>query len=254
MFDTQAIKENFGRSARQYDENAQLQRVVRQHALKLALQYWPEKGTILDAGCGTGALASELSGHQLYGFDLSGGMCAVARDVIARCVNADARYVPFVDGSFNGVFSSLMLQWVDDVQGAFAEMHRVLKSDGVAVVTTLLSGTLKELSTAFAAIDDQPHVSKFRELHEVLDEVKRAGFVLAVAKQDKIMEYYPDTIALMRSLQLIGATNKHHARGKGLMTPAKFTKIENAYAQFATPQGLPVTWQVLTLVLRKSEI
>ncbi len=251
MFDTQAIKENFGSNASQYDKYADLQRAVRRHAANLALQYWPKNGKILDAGCGTGALAFELFGYELYGFDVSPGMCAVAQKHMSNCVNADARQIPFSDNVFDGVFSSLMLQWVHETASVFSEMHRVSKDNGVAVITTLLDGTLQELKDAFAAVDGLPHVSGFAHAADLLQQAEAAGFSLAVAKQDKIVEYYPDTIALMRSLQVIGATNKHVKRSKGLMTPSQFTTLEKAYAEFRQKDGLPATWQVLTLVLRK---
>lgn len=253
MFDNSAIKGAFGRSAAQYDEHAQLQRVVRQHATSIALQYWPKSGLILDAGCGTGVFAAELKaqrpGLSVIGFDIAAGMCAHSR---AICVNADAAHIPFAPSSFDGVFSSLMLQWVSDTKAVFAELYQLLKPGTVAIITTLTEGTLHELKSAFAAVDSYPHVSDFHVPHTLIECAERAGFSLAVAKQDKIVEYYPDTIALMRALQVIGASNKHAARNRGLMTPKKFAGLEREYAaRFMQPRGLPVSWQVLTLALRK---
>lgn len=255
MFDDTAVKDGFGRAAKQYDEYAQLQRMVRSYATSIALQYWPKSGLILDAGCGTGIFATELKAQRaalsVVGFDISAGMCALALKNQHRCVNADASHIPFADNSFDGIFSSLMLQWVNDAKTAFVEMHRVLKQGDVAVIATLTDGTLHELKASFAAVDNYPHVSDFNVPHQLIECAENAGFSLAVAKQDKIVEYYPDTIALMRSLQVIGATNKHTARSKGLMTAAKFTVLEKAYRQLAHAEGLPATWQILTLVLRK---
>jgi malonyl-CoA O-methyltransferase len=255
VFDNTAVKDAFGRAAMQYDEHALLQRMVRQHATSIALQYWPKTGLILDAGCGTGVFAAELKSEcpafSVMGFDIAAGMCAQAVKNNHRCVSADARHIPFASNSFDGVFSSLMLQWVDDAKAAFAEMHRVLKQGQVAVIATLTDGTLYELKSAFAAVDDNPHVSDFYASHALIECAETAGFSLAVAKQDKIVEYYPDTIALMRALQAIGATNKHTQRSKGLMTAAQFTTLEKAYRRFADESGLPVSWQILTLVLRK---
>ncbi|MFO0389592.1 MAG: malonyl-ACP O-methyltransferase BioC [Alphaproteobacteria bacterium] len=258
MFDNIAIQDAFGRAAAHYDEHAQLQRMVRSYATSIALQYWPKAGLILDAGCGTGVFATELKGQRpalsVVGFDISSGMCAQAVKNNHRCVSADARHIPFASNSFDAIFSSLMLQWVEDTRSAFVEMHRILKQGRVAVIATLADGTLHELKEAFAAVDDKPHVSDFYSPHTLIESAEMAGFSLAVAKQDKIVEYYPDTIALMRSLQAIGATNKHTARSKGLMTAAKFTTLEKAYRQLAHAEGLPSTWHILTLVLRKESL
>ncbi len=258
MFDNSAIKGAFGRSAAQYDEHAQLQRMVRQHAASIALQYWPKSGLILDAGCGTGMLAAELKVQRpalsVIGFDIAAGMCAHSRATLQRCVNADACHIPFAPNSFDGVFSSLMLQWVSDTKAAFAELYQLLKPGTVAVITTLADGTLHELKSAFAAVDSYPHVSDFHVPHTLIECAETAGFSLAVAKQDKIVEYYPDTIALMRALQVIGASNKHTKRNKGLMTAAQFTRLEKNYRHFAHPEGLPASWQILTLVLKKEGV
>ena len=252
MFDVGAIKQNFGRAARSYDDNAQLQRHVRARCLALARQQWRPGAHILDNGCGTGALFAEAKDWLITSLDVSFGMCRLAAKQ-QPVINGNAEALPFADAMFDGIFSSLMLQWANDAKAAFCEMARVLKPGGHAVIATLADGTLHELREAFAALDAYPHVSDFLAAHQVLAMAGDAEFSLVAAKQDVLVEHYPDTVELMRSLQAIGATNKQKNRKRGLMTPKQFTLLEQAYAQkFRDARGLPASWQVLTMVLRRN--
>jgi len=252
MFDANAVKESFGRAAVDYDAHAELQHDVRGHCLQLAAQFWPKGSHILDAGCGTGAFAktAKTLGWQITGVDLAPGMCALAASENAITLNADIQDLPLPDASFDGVFSSLTLQWLNQPADALAEMARVLKPDGHMVLSTFVEGTLAELAQAFHVVDDRPHVSRFLAPHQLLGFAKQAGLSLVVARQIRIVEYYADIIALMRRLQAIGATNQDIMRRRGLMTLRQFARLEQAY--LATPRGLPVTWQALYLVLQKT--
>jgi malonyl-CoA O-methyltransferase len=256
MLDRTAIKEAFGRAAPVYDAHAHLQRQVRQHCLALGQAYWPSGKQILDVGCGTGALLTEVSQARLKwhvtSLDLSPGMCAVAKEKSPAVVNADASGMPFADASFDGVFSSLMLQWADNSSIVWQEMARVLKPYGRVVLSTFVHGTLQELRDAFMSLDGKPHVSHFLQAHEILKFASDAGFTLAMAEQVRIVNHYPDAIALMRSLQFIGATHKDANRSRGLMTLKQLASVERNYEKrFGTPDGLPATWQLLCLVLQK---
>ncbi|MDE3060946.1 MAG: methyltransferase domain-containing protein [Pseudomonadota bacterium] len=249
MFDTQAVKEAFGRAAPVYDREAQLQKRVRGRCIALAEQCWPVGARILDAGCGTGQLAREAPHWHITGCDLAYGMCRVSSSPV---INANVEALPFADESFDGIFSSLMLQWAGDPEAAWREMARMIKPGGRCVIATLADGTLGELREAFAVLDAAPHVSDFLPAHAVLTQAGHAGLTLLAAEQAQVVEYYPDAIALMRSLQAIGASNKAAARRRGMMTLRQLSRVDRAYErQFGQAQGLPATWQVLYLVLEK---
>ena len=253
MFDTVAIKQNFGQAAMQYDAHANLQRTVRTHCLRLAKPYWQAGSQILDAGCGTGAFTREAS-QQRWGItqlDMAHGMCRQAARS-APTVNADAQSIPFARNTFDGIFSSLMLQWVDTPGRVFEEMQRILKPRGIVLLSTLADGTLLELREAFSTLDSVPHVSNFMPAHSILEAAGESGLSLSSAQRMPLVEHYPDTIALMRNLQAIGAVNKETSRKRGLSTPRQFARLEEYYRRrYNTPKGLPATWQVLFLVLRK---
>jgi SAM-dependent methyltransferase len=94
----------------------------------------------LDYGCGHGMAAVVIArrGARVTGFDLSPGYVAEARrralanEVEADFVFANAEELPFADESFDVVWGSAILHHLD-LSRAGAELRRVLKPGGVAV-------------------------------------------------------------------------------------------------------------------------
>lgn len=108
---------------------------------------------VLEVGCGPGHLATRLaSEHDLdvTGLDLDPAMIERARAVAARSASAgrrtatfivgDVAALPFPDASFHLVVSTFsMHHWADPVAG-LAEINRVLRPDGRALVWDLRHG------------------------------------------------------------------------------------------------------------------
>ncbi|MFI9433321.1 class I SAM-dependent methyltransferase [Streptosporangium brasiliense] len=96
---------------------------------------------ILDAGCGSGPLFSELRdrGAIVTGVDASAGMLEVARRRLGA--DADLRVVdlagplPFPGDAFDDVIASLVLHYLEDWGPTLAELRRVLRSGGRLLVS-----------------------------------------------------------------------------------------------------------------------
>lgn len=101
---------------------------------------------ILDVGCGTGDLTlilAEMVGPEgrVVGLDLTPEMLAVARrkvvdrslDDRVELVEGNALALPFDDDHFDGVTAGFSLRNMADLDGALAEMRRVLRPGGFAV-------------------------------------------------------------------------------------------------------------------------
>ncbi len=98
---------------------------------------------VLDVGCGTGTLTIAAKARagptgQVHGIDASPEMIEVAREKAGK-KGADVDFrvglienIPFPDGQFDVVLSSLMLHHLpDDVKRqGFQEIRRILKPDG----------------------------------------------------------------------------------------------------------------------------
>jgi len=100
--------------------------------------------TVLDLGCGTGrhSLWLAAASATVTAVDFSEGMLAEARrksgkDAI-RFIQHDLHQpLPFAEGQFDLVVSGLVLEHLRELDGFFAEAHRVLKTNGRAVVSAM---------------------------------------------------------------------------------------------------------------------
>lgn len=98
--------------------------------------------TVLDAGCGTGAVLEHFSGagRKLVGFDVSPGMIRAARRrrsirVADLHVHAAEDEWPMPDASVDAVVALAMLEFVETLDRAFDEIQRCLTPFGRAIVS-----------------------------------------------------------------------------------------------------------------------
>lgn len=99
------------------------------------------RGDLLDAGMGAGYLCAELDGRgwTVSGIDLSQAMVDGARARLPhlhdRLVQGDVQELPFSGASFDAVVATGVLEYAADLGRAFRELARVLRPDGIAVVS-----------------------------------------------------------------------------------------------------------------------
>lgn len=257
VFNRQNLQHDFSKAAKHYDANAKLQLRVLANAVTLASEYWPAGSMIADIGSGTGILDHHVKEQglkwQITGCDLAAGMCRYAKEKGYRTINADAQKLPFKSNIFDGVFSSLMMQWANNPAEVFKECYDIIKPGRYAVMTTFTKGSLTELQQAFSEIDDKPHTSNFKPMLEWVPYAASAGFAVKKMQEKTIREYYPDTRAIMHAIKAIGAGNKRTDSKTTALTKSQLRTIEQYYRDhFSHDDGLMVTWKILTLLLHKA--
>lgn len=134
--------------ARDYDamDHAEVNRVF----VADFLAVWDGGGPVLDVGTGPAQLPVELCRRspaaRVTGVDLSEPMLDVARSNIRQAGledrldvrRADAKRLPFADGSFGAVISNSIVHHIPEPKGVLAEMLRVAAPGGRLFVRDLL--------------------------------------------------------------------------------------------------------------------
>jgi malonyl-CoA O-methyltransferase len=251
--DIVAARRNANRARATYDDFAVLQAQVRQQLIARLdwIAFTPD--VVVDLGCGTGhgalALAARWPDARVIAVDASPGMLeqAARHDPAGRCERlcAEARALPLPDASVDLVFSSLMLQWCDDLDAAFAEVARVLRPRGLFTFTTLGPDTLVELREAWRAADAGLHVIPFTDMHEIGDGLVRAGLAEPVMDVVRYTLTYPKLRALMQDLRATGAQNAMVARPRGLTGRSRLAAVERAYERHRRDGVLPASCEVI---------
>jgi ubiquinone/menaquinone biosynthesis C-methylase UbiE len=135
----------FDRVAGSYDETrGGLERGRRLAGILAGLL--PERGTLLEVGVGTGAVATGLTelGRTVVGLDLSRPMLANARGRLpGRVAAADALRLPVRNGSVDGVLIIHVLHLVAEIPATLAEAARVLRPGGTLAATGFPAGPVE---------------------------------------------------------------------------------------------------------------
>jgi malonyl-CoA O-methyltransferase len=253
--DRRALAQSFDRASGSYDAAAALQLRVRNELMSRLDDFKLVPAAILDLGAGTGhaarALKRRYAGAAVVAVDIAAGMLERAKDQSRwlrrfERVRADAYSLPFRDGSFDLVFSSLMLQWCDDLDAVFGEIARVLKPGGALVFSTFGPDTLLELRESWRASDAPGnHVNHFFDAPSLGTALMHAGLAEPVLDVDRIVMEYDDVIALMRELKAIGAHNVTRGRARGLTGRKRLAAMTQAYEALRRDGKLPATYEVI---------
>ncbi|MDX9951893.1 MAG: malonyl-ACP O-methyltransferase BioC [Methylophilaceae bacterium] len=258
--DKARVRASFDRAAGTYDAAAVLQAEVRQRMLERLdlVKITPQR--ILDAGCGTGhasrALGRRFPQSRVIALDIALGMLrqtAQQHGLMRRLLGlgnqsgvcADIERLPLASQSVDLLWSNLAIQWCNDLDAAFGEMHRVMRPEGLLMFSTFGPDTLKELRQASAADPDHVHVSRFIDMHDIGDAIVRAGFSAPVLDVEHFTLTYDDVLAVMRDLKAIGAHNAADGRPRGLLGKGFLRRLTENYEQFRHGGKLPATFEVV---------
>jgi len=253
--DRQQVRQNFGRAAASYEKHDVLQQEVQSALLERLDFYTADPGRIVDVGAGTGRgtalLKKRYAKAEVIAIDLALPMLRAAKHHASwlrpfQRVCAEATSLPLADHSVDVLHSNLCFQWIDDLKSLFGECVRVLKPGGLLAFSTFGPDTLKELRASWAQADEQPHVSRFLDMHDVGDAMLAAGLRDPVLDVHRYTLTYSEPRKLLEELQGLGATNADQTRERGLTGKTRYKRMLAAYETMRLDGRIPATWEVVT--------
>ena len=241
----------FSRAAPHYAERASAQRAM---AATLLERLPARAEAVLDLGCGPGETAAGLkerfgSTCRVTGLDLAPGMLDEAlrrHGEGVRWLCGDAAALPLAEASQELVVSNLAIQWCPDLDAVLAEVKRVLRPGGRALINTLAPGTLAEVSHAWSQAERPAALLAFRDAGEHRRAAWAAGFRRVDCREHAARFHYPDLAAVMASIKGVGA---QVARPGARLTRADLARAARRFEALRDDHGLPVTYRLLTLEL-----
>ena len=132
-----------------------------------------QNADVLELGCGTGLILNEINStaRSAIGLDISPKMLERARERGLDVVEGKATELPFEDESFDVVYSFKVLAHVESIHDALAEVARVLRPGGHAVLDFYNRHSLRYLIKRLKTPDAVSQVTTDDEVYPRYDSL-----------------------------------------------------------------------------------
>lgn len=176
---------------------------------------------------------------------------------ITRQALADEESLPYESNSFDAVFSSLSLHWINDLPSVLRQINNILKPDAPFLAAIFGGDSIFELRTSLQLADMDrrggvsTHVSPLADVRDVGGLLQSASFKLLTVDVDDIVVDYPDSFALMQDLQAMGENNAVLMRDNAPMRRDVLLASEAIYRELHGNDGgesVPATFRLIYLI------
>lgn len=160
--------------------------------------------TIIDVGCATGdagaMLKKQYPNAHLIAMDSSFAMLDYAKKSIPHINSFCSSFttLPLRDHSVDFILANLVMPWCDELPSLIAEWRRILRPNGLLMLTALGPDTLRELHDLPLAFP------QLMDMHTVGDLLTQASFSHPVLDVDYFTLTYRELKKLWHELQTTG--------------------------------------------------
>lgn len=181
-----------------------------------------QPSVILDLGCGAGELSGELKKQypeaNIIAVDDNETMLSFARSKQQNIefLSGKAEVIPLPNQSVDVIVLHFLLPWIADFKTVIKECQRVLRPNGLLMLSALGPDTLKELS------DPENIIPYFYDMHDLGDALMHEGFSDPVMEVNHFTLTYRDLPRLFDELIATGM----------LINPENMTVIQQPDASY----------------------
>lgn len=157
---------------------------------------------ILDIGCGTGESSAQLAlrypDATIFALDIAMAMAISAKTQtpILSVLCAQAEKLPIRAQSVDLVFANFLMPWQTEVKAIMSEFSRVLRPEGLLMLSALGVDTLQE----WREVLQTEHIPSLVDMHDVGDALTQAGFADPVLDVNYYHVSYKDKMRLLLDL------------------------------------------------------
>jgi malonyl-CoA O-methyltransferase len=234
------IVDSFSKYAKSYDRHAQLQKTMAERLASMLPE--PLPGCVTELGCGTGVFTRHLLAHPVETLvlnDISASMMDHLKERLTlpentKLIIGNAERTEFYPTDL--IVGNAVFQWFAEPQKTLNHLLQYMNPKGGLIFSTFGPGTLKEFRETGSL--ESPN-ALYSEI-QWKTMIERAGLVLKESHVELRKSFFPNTRALIRNLQQIGAAPFR------LLKPGGLRKLIREYDEkFMMEQGVYVTWEIL---------
>lgn len=165
----------FDKHAKKYDQWFEEHPVLFQSELVALDKVVPYTGYGLEIGIGTGRFAEKCAIDR--GIDPSENMARIAEQRGTKTLLAKAENMPFLSGTFDFAVMITTVCFLDDIQKAFRETARILKSHGTFIIGLIdKDSPLGQKYQQNKAANTFYNHAHFYSVKEITKYLEKAGF------------------------------------------------------------------------------
>ncbi len=227
--DKKIISQNFGAASNYYNDNADIQKYCAKILCDFSQKYLTQtRGFSLDLGSGTGFVAKNLETQKIIELDLSVDMLKKSQNKYK--ISADISRLPFKNKeNFDVIYSSFSLQWLDDYEELFKQIHKILKKDGIFAFCIPTFESLQEIKNAneFSATDF--YILDLPNENYIVDKLEKSGLKKLEVKTEIISKEYRNAADCLKKIKKIGAN--FSLRNKNFISKKQLQKFNDFFLQ-----------------------
>lgn len=252
LIDKTEIECRFKRSVESYDENAYAQKAIIRRLITLLQKHCPSvSGKILEVGCGTGLLTTEIrplyADNELYINDLVAAMCSKATNRCQLsseyCITGDIEQIE-LKGKYGLIVSASVFQWLANPARTFERLYSHLTEGGWLVFSTFGKDNYKELKTITG------NGLVYHSISEML-AILSACFEIEYTEESLYVLNFDDPLKILEHVKKTGV---NALRQEPKWTRGKLTAFAREYTdRFMTGGHYPLTYHPQYFICRKAE-
>ncbi|EKD71969.1 MAG: hypothetical protein ACD_46C00044G0006 [uncultured bacterium] len=158
---------------------------------------------IVDLGCGAGTSLSKLRMQfpdaKVIAIDNNQTMLdfVAMQNEGVECIYANAENISLPDASVDFILAHFLLPWHDNLKSLLQEAHRVLRPNGLLMLSALGPDTLQE-------VDEKASIPNLIDMHDLGDALVQEGFSDPVMEVNHYQLAYRDKSNLFYELSASG--------------------------------------------------
>ncbi len=247
LIDKHLVARQFAKSAPTYETNATIQRSVAIRLWELWQNNYPKSQKaidILEIGYGTGFLTqlyvNEIAISSLTLWDLvPQPLDALPANVTIQCRDGETALRQRPDSSIDVIASASTIQWFNALSSFMEEAQRVLRQDGLLVLSTFGPGTFKEIEQVTGK---SLHYYSLQQLLSIIPK----GFTTLCIEEGEIRQTFGNPMQALRHIKAIGGNSLSSTDTSIKMV----NKILHEYPKSASGD-IALTYHPIYLILRK---